>query len=284
MRIRKVERFEVGQKRTAVAARNLSLVLSAITLVLIVITAAFLSQGTGFSSANPNVQSSSLGSSSVSSSSVIQPVVQSPLPYPLVWAPNSPTVCVDQGECFIDAMLALSNGTSSTASTSSTTTLVSNSTTTLVHGFTTIIIRTNTVTVSCQPLANGTLATNHTSSVTSTSCTSSVTTNVERDGIYGSPSAFLTAYVTAYVRDAVTGQNVTTSSGLTVITYGCGIPLTGFTHCLIGGHVPPGHTYKVTLFVTKTYLPCSLRPVNHPNLPCTLQLLAPPSLTVTGDF
>jgi len=128
----------------------------------------------------------------------------------------------------------------------STTTIINNDTTTIEHGYTTLIIRGNAT-----------------------------------DGIYGSPPPFEIVAVTAYFRDAVTGQNVTTSSGLTVITYTCDVTQTGFTPCLIGGQVPPGHTYKVTLYVTKTYLPCSLLPAQPANLQCEKQLLAPPSPTIT---
>ena len=249
-----VMRLGVSRKRTAIAARSLSYALVVVTVGLVAITTAFYSQGA--LPANPNAYSSSsslLSSSSVlsgSSSATAQPAVQpanlSAAQYPLGWGPNPPTECGDRGICLINATLALSNGTSSTSTTVSTTTIINNTTTTIEHGYTTLIIRGNAT-----------------------------------DGIYGSPPAFETVAVTAYVRDAVTGQNVTTSSGLTVITYGCDIPQTGFARCLIGGHVPPGHTYKVTLYVTKTYLPCSLRPAKPANLSCEQQLLAPPSQTIT---
>jgi len=271
----------VGGKRTAIAARSLSYTLVAVTVGLVAITTAFYSQGA--LSANPNANSSSsslLSSPSVSSSSNSTTVQSSAVQaatalHRLVWAPNSPTVCGDRGFCFINATLGFSGNTTLTT-TSSDTTIVRGNTTTIVHGFATTIIRTLTVTVSsCQP--SGTLA-NHTSSATSTSCTSSVTTNVVRDGVFGSPVVYpVTA--TAFFRDAVTGQNVTTSAGLSVISFGCGIQPTGFSNCYIGGSVPPGHTYKVTVFITKEYYPCSLKITRAP---CTSELLAPArTITVT---
>jgi hypothetical protein len=239
-------RLGVGQTRTAIAARSLSYSLVVVTVGLVAITTAFYSQAA--LPANPNARSSStsLLSSSVlsSSSSAAQPAYQSATQYPLVWGPNSPEVCQDV--CFVDAMLAFSNGTSSSSSTESTTTIINNKTTTIMHGYTTTIISSNNT-----------------------------------DGIFNYPSAYYIVAVTAYVRDAVTGQNVTTSSGLTVISSACNIPQTGFTRCLIVGRAPPGHTYKVTLYVTKAYLPCSLRPAEPANLQCTTQLLAPPSQTIT---
>jgi hypothetical protein len=87
--------------------------------------------------------------------------------------------------------------------------------------------------------------------------------------------------VFAFVQDAVTGQNVTTGGGQSYIAGGCGIQPTGFTECVAGGSVPPGHTYKITVYVTKTYLPCSIRPANHADLHCESQLLAPVSPTIT---
>jgi hypothetical protein len=218
-------------------------------------------------------------SSSSNSTTVRSAVRAAAAQYLLVWAPNPLKVCGDLGFCFINATLGfLGNATLTT--TASDTTIVRGNTTTIVHGFATTIIRTNTVTVSCQPLANGTLATNHTSSVTSTSCTSSVETNVERDGVYGSPVVY-PVMATAFFQDAVTGQNVTLSNGLSVIAFGCGIQAIGLSNCYIGGYPrpPPGHTYKATVFITKEYYPCSLK---IPGAPCTSELLAPSqTFTVT---
>jgi hypothetical protein len=257
--------------------------------VATLLTVVFLAQ---VPAANPDAHSSSssLGSSSSifsssssttgSSSTPVQSAAQlSASQYPLVWAPNSPKVCGDLGECFINATLGFFGNTTLTT-TSSDTTIIRGDTTTIVHGLTTNIIRTRTVTISCQPSgSNATSATNHTSSVTSTSCTSSVTTVVATDGVFGSPAVSLTVWATAFFQDAVTGQNVTTSSGLSVIPFDCGIQATGFSNCYIGGSVPPGHTYKVTVFITKEYYPCSLKITAAP---CTSQLLAPPeTITVT---
>jgi hypothetical protein len=246
-------RFGLGQRRTATATRNLSYALVAVTVGLIAITTAFYSQAAlpaypsdHSSSSLASSPSVSSGTSSTTAQPAVQPANQSAAQYPLVWGANPPTVCGDRGICFINATLALSNGTLSISTTTATTTIINNKTTTIEHGYTTLIIRGNAT-----------------------------------DGIYGSPPAFETVAVTAYVRDAMTGQNVTTSSGLTVITYDCDIPRTGFASCLIGGEVPTGHTYKVTLYVTKTYLPCSLRPAEPANLSCEQQLLAPPSQTIT---
>jgi hypothetical protein len=101
-------------------------------------------------------------------------------------------------------------------------------------------------------------------------------------------SGQLTSYsltLSAFVQDAVTGQNATTPSGSPVVESGCDIQPTGFTHCIIGAPylpvVPSGDPYKVTVFVTQNYLPCSLQKADEL---CSSQLLAPPSPTVTGDF
>ncbi len=205
------------RKKVGLAAWHASLALSAITVGVIVITAAFISQGTSPVSANANGHSTPLGSSVVSSSSssAIQPAVASAIQYPLVFAPNSPKVCAEAQFC-INATLAFS-GQPVTNHTSSATTIIEGNETTIVRASTTTIIRAHATTFRFPDL-------------------------------YSSYSV----YVTALVQDAVTGQNVTTSSGLSIITGGCYIQLTGFTHCYVVGHVPTGHTYKVTVFVTKT--------------------------------
>jgi hypothetical protein len=208
------------------------------------------SSSTEYVASNSGISTSGVGSSSsfsssVSSSAAVQPANQSAAQYPLVWAPNSPTVCADRGICFINATLALSNRTSSTSTTMSTTTIINNMTTTIVHGYTTTIIRGNST-----------------------------------DAIFNYPPAFETVAVTAYFQDAATGQNVTTSSGAPTITFGCDIQATGFSNCYIGGSVPPGHTYKVTVFITKSQLPCQFQELDRP---CTIPLLAPiKTITITA--
>jgi hypothetical protein len=247
-------RFGVGQKRTAVAAGNLSLALVAITVGMAAIAAAFfVSQGS--SPATPNVHSSSsslLSSSSVlsSSSSAAQPAAQaSASQYPLVWAPNSPT----EGGCdTFPFCIYVRLGFSGTATlppsnqTSSATTVIQDNTTTIVFESTTTYM-------------------------------SGVSTGV----VYPQENDSYLVAVFAFVQDAVTGQNITTSSGQSSIGGLCAIQPTGFTECVAGGGVPPGHTYKVTVYVTKGDLPCSIRPANHPDSVCS-QLLAPvQTITVT---
>ena len=96
----------------------------------------------------------------------------------------------------------------------------------------------------------------------------------------GSTGYLVSAF--AFVQDAVTGQNATTPSpNGPVFGSSCNIQPTGFTHCYVaapyGPSVPSGHPYKVTVFVTNDYMPCSLQKAN---LQCTSQLLAPNS-TIT---
>jgi hypothetical protein len=207
----------LGQKKRAgLAALHASLVLSAITVGLIVITAAFVSQGTNSLPANPNAHSSSLGSSAVSSSNslAVPSAVPSAVQYPLVFAPNSPQVC-EAAEFCINATLEFSNQA------------VTNNippVTTITNGSATTIVRSSTTTI-----------------------ISGHATTVKFPDVYSPYSV----YVRAFVRDAATGRNVTTSSGQSDITGLCYIQLTGFTHCYVAGEVPRGHTYKVTVFVTK---------------------------------
>jgi hypothetical protein len=207
------------RKRAGLAAWHASLVLSAITVGVIVITAAFISQGTGPVSANANDHPSPLGPP-VSGSSAAT--------YPLVFAPNSPKVCAEAQFC-INATLGFSGQTATIIPPA--TTVTGSNGTTIVHGSTTTIIRGNATTEKLPDL-------------------------------YSSYSV----YVTALVQDAVTGQNVTTSSGSSVITDLCYIQPTGFTHCYIVGHVPAARTFKVTVFVTT---------------PDGKTILAPPSPPVT---
>jgi hypothetical protein len=246
-------RFQAGQKRNGLAAANFFLVLSAITVGLIVVTAALISQGTSSLPTNPNdySSSSSLGSSSSvfsSSSSFIQSTVQSSsvssnsslsqsaAQYPLVWGPNPVTACSGIAFC-VYATLGFS-GQTATNDTSSATTIIQGNATTIIISSTTTIM-------------------------------SGVSTGV----YFPSPNASYPVTVTAFVQDALTGQNATTPNGVPFVASTCYIQPTGFTKCIVGAPympvVPPGHLYKVTVFVTtgdgKT-------------------MLAPPSPTVTGAF
>jgi hypothetical protein len=245
-------RFEVGQKRIGLAAGNFFLVLCAMTVGLIVISAALISQGTSSLPANPNdhSSSSSLGSSSVfsSSSSFTQSSVQSSsvssssslnqsaAQYPLVWGPNPVTACSGIAFC-VYATLGFS-GQTATNDTSSATTIIQGNATTIIISSTTTIM-------------------------------SGVSTGV----YFPSPNASYPVTVTAFVQDAVTGQNATTPNGVPFVASTCYIQPTGFTKCIVGAPymplVPSGHPYKVTVFVTKGD---------------GETLLAPPSPTVTGDF
>jgi hypothetical protein len=279
-------RFQVGQKRNGLAAGNFFLVLSAVTVGLIVVTAALISQGTSSLPTNPNdhSSSSSLGSSSVfyssssfaqssvqsssvssnSSSSFIQSSVQSSsvssnsslsqsaVQYPLAWGPNPPSAC-DAGAFCIDVTLGFSGQTATTNTTSATaTTIIQGNATTIILSSTTTIIRNNgTETTLIAPP-------------------------------FGS-SYYVVA--TAFVQDAVTGQNATRpDGGGPFIQSGCYIQPTGFAHCLVSAWffptVAPGDPYKVTVFVTKEYTPCSLQKAGQ----CSSQLLAPPSPTVTVSW
>jgi len=242
-------RFEVGQKRTAVAAKSLSLVLVAITVGLGAMAAVYFSQGSSAATLNAQSSSSSLGSSSSvlpSSSSAVQPAAQaSSSQYPLVWAPNSPKTCeLGEFSFCIEATLGFSGQTATSSTSFTTMTIIQGNTTTIVGSTETTIIH-------------------------------GVTTNFvypPENGSYG-------IVATALVQDAATGQNITTSSGQPFISNDCSVPPTGFAPCYIGGSVPLGHTYRITVYLTKDYLPCSLRPANA-QVPCESQLLAP-SQTIT---
>lgn len=221
-------------------------VLAVATLLIVV----FLAQ---VPAANPNVRSgSSVGSPSLvissGSSTTAESAAQAPTSqYPLVWAPKPLGTCDYLAFC-IEAELGFSSTATLPPSnqTSSATTIIQGNATTIVNSSATTIIQ-------------------------------GISTTFEYPPENGSYSVA----VTAFVQDAVTGQNVTTSSGLTVITNDCNIQPTGFTGCYIVGAVPSGHTYKVTVYVTKTYLPCPLRPAKLANLQCESQFLAPVSQTIT---
>jgi hypothetical protein len=114
----------LGQrKRAGLAAWHASLALSAITVGVIVITAAFISQGSSLAS-------------SVSSRSTTQPAAQS---YPLVWAPNPLSAC-EAGAFCINATLAFSGQTSTDDNTPSAMTITGSNATTIIISSTTTII------------------------------------------------------------------------------------------------------------------------------------------------
>ena len=203
----------------------------------------------------PSDNSSSLGSSVSSSSFAVQSssvsssssLNQSAFQYPLVWAPKPVGVGCDYFPFCIEAVLGFAGHTETSNLTSTATIVVQDNTTTIVFESTTTYM-------------------------------SGVSTGV----VYPPDNAAIVVSVWAFVQDAVTGQNVTTDSGQYYVGGGCGIQPTGFTDCYAGAGVPPGHTYKVTVYVTKgDLLPCSIRPAGA-NFACTSQLLAPiQTVTVT---
>ena len=166
----------------------------------------------------PDDSSSSLASST-SSSSVIQSSNQSTVQYPLVWGPTPLSVCEGPAFC-INATLAFP-GQQATNGTSSATTVTEGNATTIVRDSTTTVVQ-----------------------------------GVSTTWVFPSPVTTYPVAVTAFVRDAVTGQNATTNtpSGTPVISNSCDIQPTGVTHCLVGApyvpSVPSGHPYDVTVFVT----------------------------------
>jgi hypothetical protein len=204
-----------------------SLALAAsVLMVITLMIVVFLPQ---VPTANPNAHSSSLGSAvSSGGSSAIQLAVPSAASYPLVFAPNSPKACEEVQFC-INATLGFSGQTATIIPPA--TTVTGSNGTTIVHGSTTTIIRGNATTEKFPALGSS-----------------------------------YSVYVTALVQDAVTGQNITTSSGSSVITDLCYIQPTGFTHCYVVGNVSGAHTLKVTVFVTT---------------PDGKTILAPPSPPVT---
>jgi hypothetical protein len=249
-------RFEVGHSRTALAARNVSLVLVAVTIAVVAIGAAFFSQCSSPANPGTHSSSSSLGSSSVSSSSsFIQSTVQSSsvssnsglnqsaAPYPLVWGPN-PTRDCDPGIFCLDVTLGFAGQTATNNTASSATTIIQGNATTIINSSTTTII-------------NGS----------------------STDWIYPNTATSYYVAVSAFVQDAATGQNATRPDGDgPLVQSGCYIEPTGLTPCTIyapfGLAVPSGDPYKVTLFVTMGETPC---PLQKAGLPCTSQLLAPPT-------
>jgi hypothetical protein len=236
-------RFEVGRKRTAFAGRKLSLVLSAMTVGLVVITAALISSQQGSSNsipaANPSYpsSSSSLGSSLVSSTSSSSTTTPSSTAaqssggqqYPLVWAPNSPVICDNYAgaDLCIDAAVAVAGQAAN----------VTSSATTITQGNTTTIVKDCTTTIYINNVNNG-------------------VGNSSMGVSYCSGSFSYQATVTLLVQDAVTGQSITNVEGY-LLSNGCGIFPTGFTRCYVGTDdvmppfMPPaGRTYNITVFVS----------------------------------
>jgi hypothetical protein len=110
--------------------------------------------------------------------------------------------------------------------------------------------------------------------------TSSGGINVTRIG-RGPDNTSHPVYIFALIQNVTTGANVTVIGGGPILGGLCYLQPTGYTRCHVSGVVlgggPAMNTYKVTLFVTKSFLPCSLSPGNET---CASQLLAPP-LTAT---
>jgi len=270
-----------------------------VVVALVVGIAAYSVDRVGSTASNsvastPNVQSSSsLGSSSVyngSSTSVQSSAVQrssSGGQYPLVWSPNSPSGCYyDQYSFCVEAVLGFSDNATIAFTATSSTTIIEGNATTIIHYDTvntTTIIRTGTETVSCQAAGNATLSTNHTSSVSSTSCTSSVATYSENDVVVGPENASHAVAIWALVQNATTGQYVTMGGGGSFASNYCDLNPTGYTKCYAPGYlseVGPGPlSYKVTVFITKGELPCQLQEAGPS---CSIPLLAPiQTITVT---
>lgn len=232
--------------------------IAAIVVVVLVVAgvAAYSADSTGSRASDSRISTSSHNSSSLDSSisdgsttrSAVQSVsssatIQSTAQYPLTWAPNSPSV----GECdYFQFCIYARLGFSGTATpppsnqTSSAATTVQGNATTPVQSSTTTIISGNSTSI-----------------------------------VYPPESGTYPVSVFALVQDAVTGQNLTTGP---LIGSDCPVQPTGFTECIAGGFLPPGHTYKITVYVTKGINePCFLLQMDRP---CSMQLLAP-SRTIT---
>jgi hypothetical protein len=276
-----------------------SWIASIVVVALVVGIAAYSVVSVGSTASNSvastlNVQSSSsLGSSSVyntSSTSVQSSAVQqtsSDGQYSLVWAPNSPSGCYyDQYGFCVEAVLGFSDNATIAFTATSSTTIIEGNATTIIHYDTvntTTILRTGTETVSCEAAGNATLGTNHTSSVSSTSCTSSVATYSENDVIVGPENGY-SVTVFALVQNATTGQYITMGGGGSFVSGGCDLNPTGYTKCYAPGYLgeawPGPLSYKVTVFITKgDELPCQLQEAGPS---CSVPLLAPiQTITVT---
>jgi len=246
-------KFDVRRLRQNLVLRHTSRIavsmVSAALIVLIAIAAVagayFVSSGSlSASTASTTTSSSAIsrsGSSPTTNQSSPSTTIQQ---YPLVWQSTSPTVCDMNSFCVV-ATLGFSGKTATPSE--STTTITGSNGTTVVVSSTTTIIRTS-------PYPQTTV-------------------------IEPRQNASYVVVVTAFVQNALNGQNVTTSSGQSSLGESCAIQPSGFTHCIISAPSGlPSGTYKVTVFVTKEYNPCSIRVAGYP---CTSQLLAPPSQTIT---
>ena len=248
-------RFEVGRKRIGFAAGNFFLVFCAISVGLTVIAAALISsQETSSSptSANDHSSSSSLGSSTSvvsSNSSAVQTTAQASAPqYPLVWGTTPPVTCEGTGGfCITNVYLGFAG--QNTTNTSSVTTMIQGIWPTVINSSTTTL--TNAITIFPPVNDSGTYIVD----------------------------------ISAYVQDAVTGQNATRPDGEgPVLGNSCNLQPTGLTNCGVdapfGLSVPSGDHYRVTLFVTAQYEPCSLEPAGSL---CASTLLAPPITFIISE-
>ena len=255
----------IAQKRRGIGRVPVAIAIAAIVVLAGIATSSYLmaartpgASGTTTASAGSSTisvgtttsqqatsRATSVQSSTVSSNSSLS---QSTVQYPLVWGPNPVSACAGIAFC-VYATLGLS-GQTATNNTSSATTIIQGNATTIVRSSVTTIIRANSTAFD-----------------------------------YPSPNTSYTVTLSAFVQDAVTSQNATTPNGIPVVASGCYIQPAGFTQCIVGAPympvVPSGDPYRVTVFVTMNYLPCSLQKAN---LQCSSQLLAPPSPAVTGDF
>jgi hypothetical protein len=193
-----------------------------------------------------------LGYSSTASSgsdSTVQSVARSTVSqYPLVWGTTPPVTCEGEGGFCLTKIYVGFAGQNAT-NTSSVTTMIQGIWATVVNSSTTTL--TNAITI-FPPVNN---------------------TGTSIVAIY------------AYVQDAVTGQNATRPDGDgPVLGNSCNLQPTGLTDCGVdapfGLSVPSGDHYKVTLFVTSQYEPCSLRPAGSL---CASTLLASPLTFIISE-
>ena len=236
----------IGQKRRGIGRVAVGIAIAAIVVLAGIATSSYL-MAARTPGANGTSTATSVQSSSVSRNSSLS---QSTAQYPLVWGPNPVYACSAGGGFCVAAILGFSGHTATNSTTFSTTTIIQGNTTAIVGSTATTVIH-----------------------------------GVTTDFRYPAEDASYPVLATAWVQDAVTGQNATTPGGGPLVASTCHIQPTGFTHCIVGAPympgVPAGDPYKVTVYITKTSLPCPLQPGGSQ---CSSQLLAPPSPTVTGNF